>query len=180
MAILLLASGAQAASYLKKDGSVVDPIQSVLGGNLPYTGPNLEPGAFLSGLTLTYADLSNATLTDANLSGAYLSGANLTNATLINANLSGAYLKYANLHDADLRGANLAGAWFLGLTKGDPHYDAETDFTKAWDAKSGGSLFDPVAAGWTLVPEPSTTSPSQPLSSPAAAIANAILPETGA
>ena len=34
-------------------------------------------------------------------------------------------------------------------------YDLNTDFTGAW-ADSGYTPFDPVTAGWVLVPEPST------------------------
>ena len=58
----------------------------------------------------------------------------------------------ANLADADLSGsdlfqANLTGA-DLTSTTGEPFYDLNTDFT--------GTGFDPVAAGWTFVPEPGT------------------------
>ena len=36
------------------------------------------------------------------------------------------------------------------------HYNAETDFTNAYSGAYGASaLFDPVAAGWNFVPEPS-------------------------
>ena len=43
--------------------------------------------------------------------------------------------------------ANLTGADRTSTT-GEPFYDLNTDFT--------GTGFDPVAAGWTFVPEPGT------------------------
>ena len=63
-----------AASYQQKDGTIVDPIQSVSGGDLPYSGNNLEPGA-----ELIFADLTGAVLWQADLRSADLSDANLTN-----------------------------------------------------------------------------------------------------
>jgi hypothetical protein len=62
-------------------------------------------GRFLSGVSLSRADLSGA-----NLSGAELFGANLSGANLSGANLSGAELFGANLSGAELFGANLSGA----------------------------------------------------------------------
>jgi len=53
---------------------------------------------------------------------------------------------FANLTDADLTGAILANATGLGITSGSALYNINTDFT--------GTGFDPVAAGWTLVPVP--------------------------
>jgi len=41
---------------------VVDPIQSVLGGNLAYAGANLEPLADLSGANLTVPLLARVSL----------------------------------------------------------------------------------------------------------------------
>jgi uncharacterized protein YjbI with pentapeptide repeats len=72
-------------------------------------------GRFLSGVSLSRADLSGANLSGAelfgaNLSGANLSGANLSGAELFGANLSGAELFGANLSGAELFGANLSGA----------------------------------------------------------------------
>ena len=129
-AISLASSSAFAASYQQRDETIVDPIQSVNGGNHFYSGINLEPFA-----NLTDADLSDADLTNANL---YF-------ALLIGANLSGADLSIANLTDAIL--ANAVG---LGSTSGTALYNINTDFT--------GTGFDPVLAGWTLVtvPEPGT------------------------
>jgi len=78
--------------------------------------------------------------TGANLFGAYLNNADLTNANLFNAILT----------SANLTGAILANATGLGSSVGAALYNINTDFT--------GTGFDPVAAGWTLVPvpEPST------------------------
>ena len=186
LVVLLLASGAQSASYLRIGGDVVDPIQSNGGGDLAYAGANLEPlagladanlrnanlrNANLYGANLPYAnlgyadlsnaDLSNADLTDADLSNADLSyvwlpEADLTNANLSYANLSYAYMDHASLEGANLEIANLSESFYLGTTTGSPYYSAETDFTNAWAELPGGSLFDPVAAGWIFVPEPTS------------------------
>ena len=91
----------------------------------------------MSGADLANANLFNADLSVANLTGTDLTGANLTGATM-NALLSG----------ANLSGASLANATHLALSGGAALYDLDTDFT--------GTGFDPVAAGWTLVPEPGT------------------------
>ena len=61
-AISLASSSAFAASYQQNDGTIVDPIQSVFGGNHSYSGINLEPGANLTGANLTNADLHDADL----------------------------------------------------------------------------------------------------------------------
>ena len=127
-AISLASSSAFAASYQQNDGTIVDPIQSVFGGSISYSGSNLEPFAHLTSANLTGADLFNANLFNANLS----------NAELIN----------ADLNNANLGGAILANAVGLGTTFGAALYDINTNFT--------GTGFDPVNAGWTLVPEPST------------------------
>ena len=75
------------------------------------------------------------------------SGNNLEpGATLDSANLAGANLSEANLFNAELTGAILANVTGLGDTSGSALYDINTDFT--------GTGFDPVAAGWTLVPVP--------------------------
>ena len=62
------------------------------------------------------------------------------------ANLTFANLTNPNLFIADLTGAILANATGLGTSVGSASYDINTDFT--------GTGFDPVAAGWTLVPVP--------------------------
>jgi hypothetical protein len=156
---LTLPVSAFAASYQQIDGTIVDPIQSVLGGNHPYSGNNLwseEPFANLAGANLDNADLNSANLDGANLTGASLRsaklfGAWLYEATLGSADLTGADLEGADLGGADLGGAILAGASLKGIeilasTFGSALYDIYTDFT--------GTGFDPVAAGWTLVPVP--------------------------
>jgi len=60
------------------------------------------------------ADLSGATLTEADLRGADLSGAALRGADLSGADLSGAALRGADLSFANLSGANLSGANLSG------------------------------------------------------------------
>ena len=74
----------------------------------------------------------------------------MTGATLTNADLTGADLCSATLTNAGLNGAILASTFGLGDSFGSALYDINTDFT--------GTGFDPVVAGWTLVPvpEPST------------------------
>ena len=137
-------------------------------------------GAYLSGAQLSHANFNRADLTDANLSGAILGhadfnrsnltgadlsladlgGANLNRAYLVAADLSGANLGEANLHraylnDANLRGASLSGVAMLGSVTGAPYYDSSTNFGNSW-ADQYYTAFDPVVAGWTLVPEPNT------------------------
>ena len=162
--LVLVASGAQASWYMDAGSVVHDPIQykDPIGGDHPYSGPNLQEAVSAPGAQLPNADLSNADLWFADLSGADLSGADLENADLPNADLSGADLSGANLVDvwlqdadlsgADLTGADLSDAIYLGETTGIPNYDAHTNFTNAWSGDTGSStLFDPVTAGWNLV-----------------------------
>ena len=143
-------------------GTVVNPIQNTSGGDSDYSGNNLEPEADLSNADLEwaalfYANLTYANLSNASLSNSYLEGADLSNANLIDADLSNAELWDANLSEADLSGVVLFNATGIGHTNGSaPFYDANTDFTNAWTGSIGEIPFDPVAAGWTLVPEPST------------------------
>ena len=171
--LILVAGSAQAASYQQNDGTIVDPIITNSAIDHLYSGANLQPGANLSGANLNNANLnnanlSNATLNNANLNGAYLIFANLFNANLSGADLNGAYLGGVNLINANLSGADLTNAdidsaslfgadlsnailanvVFLPQTfgSGNTLYNANTDFT--------GTFFDPVAAGWTLVPIP--------------------------
>ncbi len=65
---------------------------------------------------------------------------------MIFALLTDANLTNANLFNADLSSAILANATGLGDSLGTALYNINTDFT--------GTGFDPVAAGWTLVPVP--------------------------
>ena len=79
--------------------------------------------------------------------------------SLQGANLTGAILGSVSLVNdwgvsASLQGANLTNATYLADTDGSPLYNAGTNFTGARNGISRNSLFDPVAAGWTLVPEP--------------------------
>ena len=84
------------------------------------------------------------------LTGADLSGADLRFSTFGGANVAG----------ADFRGARLSGAYGMTGMVGAALYDRDTDFSNAWVdggwMDAGSVPFDPVAAGWTLVPEPST------------------------
>jgi hypothetical protein len=85
---LLSGSVAQAASYRKMDGTIVDPIMDIYGSPHSYSGNDLQPGANLSYANLSYAELYNANLFNANLTGAFLFNADLGNATLYNATFS--------------------------------------------------------------------------------------------
>ena len=79
-------------SYVKNDGTVVDPILDTSGNVLDYDGPKLKADTDLTGADLTGAFLKGADLTNTNLAGADLSGADLSDADLNNADLT-----YANL-----------------------------------------------------------------------------------
>jgi hypothetical protein len=154
----MMAKTALAASYQQQNGTVIDPILDIFTNVHPYAGANLAPSATLSGAALALADLDSADLASASLAGANLSSADLDHADLSLADLSGAQLVDTNLrfavfngaqlNGADLSGAQLANAIGLGLSSGSALYSAQTDFT--------GTSFDPVAAGWSLVPEPNT------------------------
>ena len=128
--LLLSVTAADAASYQKTDGTIVDPIQSVSGGDLPYSGNNLQPGADLVGAELSGADLERANLRNADLTGADLSNADLYFAELFYADLSNAYLYDAHLRRAFLTSADLTGADLTGANLG--HADVQyADFTGA-------------------------------------------------
>ena len=120
--LVLMASGAQAASYLDIFGVVHDPIQKVTfpwgGGNHGYAGPNLEPNAQLQLANLGYAVLSDANLQQANLFGADLTSTNLTGSNLGSANLKNAFMGGADLTGSNLTGANLTGATFSTYNAG--------------------------------------------------------------
>jgi uncharacterized protein YjbI with pentapeptide repeats len=84
----LVATSASAASYQKRDGTIVDPILNRFDGNpQPFIDTNLEP----------YADLTGANLTDAKLTGAKLVDADLTGAYLVDAVLIGASFSYGTI-----------------------------------------------------------------------------------
>jgi len=127
--IVVYSSTALAASYVRTDGTIVDPIQNVTGE--AWSGPSLEPFANMNG-----ADLRGAVLRDANLRGAWFHS--------------------VRMDGTDLSGADLFDAEYLGTTTGKPFYDASTNFTNAWSGGCCVSLFDPVSAGWLLVPEPNS------------------------
>jgi len=138
LAVVMVSAGtADAASYRKTDGTIVDPIKY---GYLmdyadhPYAGDDLQPAAALSGVDLSYATLDSADLQNsdlsyanlymvdfytANLSGAMLFGANLDTARLFGADVSGANLEGANLSNAQLVYTDFSGA---NLTNADLRY----------------------------------------------------------
>jgi uncharacterized protein YjbI with pentapeptide repeats len=170
--ILLHAIGAQescsvasAASYQKTDSTVVDPIQYTFGGDHHHLGPDLQPGVFLGDSDLIDADLNLADLSGENLSPSLLNRSDLrdsdmTNVNLFALNLSGAKLSGANFSFADMSFVDVSGASFIGTnlfdtlslddTFGSAYYDSDTNFTN----------FDPVSAGWVLVPEPNSCTPT--------------------
>ena len=78
--------------------------------------------------------LTNANLSYASLNNSFLSSSNLTGADLINANLT------------NVIGLGTGPEGSAGVAGGAARYNINTDFT--------GTGFDPVAAGWTLVPVP--------------------------
>ena len=102
-----------------------------------------------------YADLSSSDLRYSIMRYSGISSANLSGANLSGADLSYSYLRYGDLTGADFSGAILVGTVGLAENVGSPIYTVETVFTGSW-ANSTGTLiaFDPVAAGWTLVPVP--------------------------
>ncbi len=129
-------------------------LDGVVSGGITGT-PALPSGFILShgylvgpSANLFYAHLSD--LSNSGLTGAYLDRAELEHADLTNANLTNAVLGTAVLgeggHGLDLTNANLSNAVGLSSSLGTAFYNANTDFT--------GTGFDPVAAGWPLVPVP--------------------------
>ena len=172
--LLFSATAIDAASYKKNDGTIVDPIQLVTGGDLPYSGDNLEPSANLWFADLTDADLTSANLTDAKLNYANLRNANLTDANLFSADLTDADLRNAILNGTDLTGAlmwgmdlsgaDLSGSDFTNVayyndatwtdafyyTDNEPTWDSGMD--AAWRSSAGILALAPTSS----VPEPST------------------------
>ena len=82
----------------------------------PLIGLSVPNRAYLAGIHLCDANLSNADLTTANLIGVKLNGANLSNANLEGASLTGANLTGANLSNVKLAGADLTGANLIETT----------------------------------------------------------------
>ncbi len=155
-AFCLTSSQALAASYQRTDGTIVDPILDTLGSVHPYSGSNVGPSA-----GLIFADLSSADLASVDLTSSLLGFANLTSANLANADFTSALAANTSWAGADVTGADftLIGSLFnangLGVTTGAALYAATTSFSGAWADEAMTIPFDPVAAGWTLVPEPS-------------------------
>ena len=110
----LVSGSAFAASYQRTDGTTVDPIQAVGGGNHPYSGNDLAPLATLEYANLASADLAFADLELTNLVDANLASANLSSAdisfSVVSANLVGASLNSATLEGTNFTGADLTGA----------------------------------------------------------------------
>ena len=175
---LLGGSIVQAASYEKRDGTIVGPILDINGSPHSYSGNNVEPAASLANANLGYAELASANLgfadltfanlTFANLTFAFLpyaelvnanlSGANLSDAVLYRANLTFAYLDDANLYGANLDDADLDGAIF---STGTTLPDGQTVLQHAFDAAgltdyllTAGNASS--ASNLTLVPEPAS------------------------
>jgi MYXO-CTERM domain-containing protein len=155
--LLFAATAADAAWYQKTDGTIVDPIQSQMGGDHSYSGNNLQPGADLEGSYLTDAWLGGAELTNADLSNSYLDWANLTSANLTSANLTSALLFGTKLTDADLSGSILTATRFWNTatwtdafyyTDNEPTWDSGMD--AAWRSSAGILALAPTSA----VPEP--------------------------
>ena len=109
-------------SYVKNDGTVVDPILDTSGKVLDYNGPNLKADAKLVLAKLSDADLTNADLSGANLTGADLTGADLTGADLVS---------------ADLRGADLSGADLSNVKSGYTTGDGGTTLPTNWQLIKG-------------------------------------------
>lgn len=94
------------------------------------------------------------------LSGADFAGANLTAASFRSSDpigIPGIEPSQISVLGTDFSQAVLENVVGLGITSGAALYDSETDFTNAWADLDATIPFDPVAAGWTLVPEPSTS-----------------------
>ena len=130
----------EAASYLKTNGTIVDPIRTWLFPSIHlYTGRNLEPGANLRHASLTNADLTDVDLAYTHLDGANLAGANLSNANLYNTNLTDADLTNANLTNANLTDANLTDAnlWGADLSWADPFAVAAVISPLPWFIRHG-------------------------------------------
>ena len=73
-------------------------------------------GANLTGASLVDADLRSANLSGANLTGAFLVQANLRSTNLSAANLTGADLNAATMLNTDLTGADLTGCRIHGVS----------------------------------------------------------------
>ena len=115
----------------------------------------VAPGADFTDASLREAVFEYLADTDTSLDGANFIGADLTGASFLSRG-SGLYESKIEVLDADFSSAVLRDAVGLANTDGAALYDSETDFTHAWADLDATIPFDPVAAGWTLVPEPGT------------------------
>ena len=161
---------AYGASYQKTDGEIVDPIQSILGGDHDYAGVDLEPGSVprfssLDLAVLVDADLSGSDLVGSSFIGSDLSGANLASTRLedvnfADANLGTSFMKAANLVRTNLIGASLSGADLTGASPDDATYDEFTLFPSGLDIYSGDWGLPGDATPWDLgmipTPEPAS------------------------
>ncbi|MFT7620722.1 MAG: hypothetical protein ACI97A_004380 [Planctomycetota bacterium] len=108
----------------------------------------------MANIDLSFADLSGSSFADTVMPNAILASAWLTNADLTHIDLSSADLSFADLTGANLTTARIANADFsfadlksatgLATVFGTPTYNCQTDFSNTG--------FDPVAAGWALLP----------------------------
>ncbi|MDC1295277.1 pentapeptide repeat-containing protein [Myxococcota bacterium] len=124
---------------------------------------------FYGGVDATFAQFDFADLQGLIFAG--LGGAinNFSGASFRGANLNGMLFVYlpgfslaetaVDLSGADFSDAILTNVGFYAQYIGSPLYNANTDFTGATISDGNGVAqpFDPVAAGWTLVPEPSSS-----------------------
>lgn len=121
------------------------------GSNLSINAQNADfTNASLRGVTF-FREVIQADLSGANFSGADLTGVSFESSFSYSGSVPSAFVAGTNFSNAVLR--NAIG---LGETAGAALYDSQTDFTNAWADLEATIPFDPVAAGWTLVPEPGT------------------------
>jgi uncharacterized protein YjbI with pentapeptide repeats len=115
----LLGSAANAASYQKTDGTIVEPIRSALCSTTPctyiqdespYSGPALEPRSRAAGFNVSFSDLREADLREADLQGVNFSYSDLSPGTFVAADMRSADLSIARLASPDLDHADLRGA----------------------------------------------------------------------
>ncbi|MCR9093502.1 MAG: pentapeptide repeat-containing protein [bacterium] len=115
----------------------------------------VAPNADFRGASLRGARFERIDDTQTSLNGASLFGADLTGGSF-----STTYPSWLSVgvtvEGADFSQAVLRDVVGLGTTIGAATYDAGTDFTNAWADADATIPFDPVTAGWVLVPEPSS------------------------
>lgn len=103
--------------------------------------PNVDfswmSGAYLYGIDLRGANLTNSKWGAATLTAASFQCADLTNSKLIGAHLQDAKLQHANLHDADLRSADLTGADLTGAYLDGARFDGAVRVAGVIGARMG-------------------------------------------